>query len=107
MSFFVYMLECADGSIYTGQTENFDVRFAQHACGHFPRCYTFKRRPLTVLWLDAMGTRIEALAAERQVKGWTRAKKLALATGDWSLLAQLAQPRRSSLVERPSTRAQD
>lgn len=103
MAFFVYMVECADGSIYTGHTEDLDIRFAQHSSGYFPRCYTFKRRPVTLLWAEGLGSRLEALEGERQIKGWTAAKKRALAAGDWALLSQLARSRTSTLVAHPST----
>lgn len=91
MAFFVYMLRCNDGSIYTGHTEDLENRLAQHASAYFPRCYTANRRPLHLLWSEATSTRLEALEAERQIKGWTRAKKHALAAGNWDLVSALAK----------------
>ena len=103
MAFFVYMLMCSDGTIYTGHTDNLETRLWQHTTGYFPHCYTFKRRPLSLLWSKAVGTRIEALEAERQIKGWTNAKKRALAQGDRDLVSLLARSRNTARVAHPST----
>jgi len=93
MSFFTYMLRCADGTIYTGHTDNLDIRFAQHQMGYFCSCYTAKRRPVALLWSDWFATRVEALEAERRLKGWSKAKKQALAAGDWAAVRELARCR--------------
>ena len=98
MAFWTYMLGCADGRFYIGHTDNLELRMGQHRQGGF--CdYTAKRRPVALVWSEAMSTREEALAAERQLKGWSRAKKEALIRGDWQLISWLAIPR----GERPST----
>ena len=89
--FSFYMLMCRDASIYTGHTDDLPRRIAQHGIGFFPHCYTADRRPLTMIWSEAFASRVEALAAERQLKGWSRAKKLALADGDWALVSSLAR----------------
>jgi len=77
-----------------------DVRFAQHQRGTFPG-YTHKRRPVELVWSEAFDTRYEALAAERQIKGWSRAKKEALIAGDWERISELARNRQDE--NRPST----
>ena len=77
MQFWVYMLECADGSYYVGQTDCLARRVAQHHAGDVPGCYTFKRRPLALVWSQEFSSRAEALESERQIKGWSRAKKRA------------------------------
>jgi len=46
MAYWVYILECADGSYYTGHTDNLEKRTAEHQAGTIPGCYTHKRRPL-------------------------------------------------------------
>ena len=89
--FWVYILHCADGSYYTGHTDDLDHRLAQHHHGEQPACYTFCRRPLTLVFSQAHATRDEAIGAERQIKGWSRRKKEALIRGDWSGLVQLAR----------------
>jgi predicted GIY-YIG superfamily endonuclease len=91
MSFWVYLLRCADGRYYTGHTDELDRRMAEHAHGGFSR-FTSQRRPVTLVWKEELPTRIEALEAERRIGGWSRAKKEALIKGDWPLLSALARP---------------
>ena len=94
MAFTVYLLECADGSIYVGHTDNLDQRMRQHDAGT-DGCYTATRRPLRLLHAEEFETRYEALVIERKLKGWSRAKKLAYVRGDWDAVHRLAAgPRR-------------
>ena len=86
MDFYAYMLRCADGHYYAGHTDDLDVRIAQHQAGAIPG-YTQKRRPVTLVWSDRFPERDQAFAAERQIKGWSRAKKEALIRGDREALA--------------------
>lgn len=85
MSFWVYILRCADGTYYTGQTDNLDLRLGQHQFGHFPG-YTHDRRPVELMWADWFQTRDDALNRKRQVKDWSRVKKEALFKSDWQAL---------------------
>ena len=82
MSFWTYLLRCADGSYYVGHSDDLDARVGAHQCGLIEG-YTRKRRPVTLAWSQEFCTRDEAFAAERQIKGWSRAKKEALIRGDW------------------------
>ena len=91
--FWVYMLRCADGSFYVGHTDHLESRFAQHRYGVFRSCFTFSRRPLTLVFSQAFPEREQALAVERQVKGWSRHKKEALIRGDWKEISRLARGR--------------
>ncbi|NML11644.1 GIY-YIG nuclease family protein [Sphingobium sp. AR-3-1] len=90
MTFWTYMLHCADRSFYVGHTDNLEVRIGQHEVGQIPG-YTQTRSPLKLVWSQAFSSRIEALEAERQIKGWSRAKKLALIRDDWTLISSLAR----------------
>jgi len=103
MAFWVYMLKCADGRFYTGQTDDLDRRIAEHQTGGF--CdFTSRRQPVTLVWSEYFPTRIEALEAERRIKPWSRAKKEALIRGDWATVSYYAKPpRERSLVPGPST----
>lgn len=92
MSFWTYLLRCADGSFYAGHTNDIDVRMAQHATGALGG-YTARRRPVELVWSDNFMTRDEAFAAERRIKGWSRAKKEALIGGDWDCVRRLARNR--------------
>lgn len=95
MSFWTYMLHCADRSFYVGHTDNLDQRIAQHESGFF-KGYTATRRPVTLVWSENFQTRFEALDAERRLKGWSRAKKLALIRHDWPAISDLARNRQES-----------
>ncbi|HEU4760234.1 MAG TPA: GIY-YIG nuclease family protein [Dehalococcoidia bacterium] len=90
MAFYVYMLECSDGSIYTGHTDDLEARLAAHQAGTF-HGYTHERRPVRLIYCDTAGTRDEAFAMERRIKGWSRLKKLALARSDWKEIERLAR----------------
>jgi predicted GIY-YIG superfamily endonuclease len=90
MSFWAYMLHCGDGSYYTGHTDNLEQRIAQHRLGELPG-YTATRKPITLIWSQDFPAREEALAAERQVKRWSRAKKEALVAADWNRLGVAAK----------------
>jgi tRNA/rRNA methyltransferase len=90
MDFYTYMLRCSDGSYYLGHTEDVEARLAQHQSGELAG-YTQKRRPVELVWLELFPTRDEAFAAERRIKGWSRAKKEALIAGDWKGTSALAK----------------
>lgn len=92
MDFYAYLLRCADGSYYAGHTDDLDHRMAQHITGELGG-YTAKRKPVELVWSDTFPSRYEALAAERQIKGWSRAKKEALIAGDWARMSELARNR--------------
>ena len=92
MPFYTYMLHCSDRSFYTGHTDDLQTRIAQHEAGAVPG-HTQNRRPVKLVWSQEFGTRMEALEAERQIKGWSRAKKLALIREDWRLISTLARPK--------------
>ncbi|HZP27133.1 MAG TPA: GIY-YIG nuclease family protein [Dehalococcoidia bacterium] len=90
MSFWVYILRCADGSYYVGHTDNLEARVSAHQAGEVAG-YTRTRRPLHFVFAEEFPTREEALARERQVKGWSRAKKEALIKGNWPRLQALSR----------------
>lgn len=87
---YVYILECSDKSYYTGVTKNLEYRFEQHQAGAFPKCYTYNRRPLKIVFQQRFDNYLDAIINERRIKKWTRAKKLALITGDIDLLINLS-----------------
>ena len=90
MAFWVYLLRCADGSYYAGHTDDLEKRVGEHATG---TCggYTATRLPVELVWNQECATRIEALSFERQIKGWSHAKKEALIRGDWGEISKLAK----------------
>jgi putative endonuclease len=91
MGAFVYILECADKSYYTGLTRDAcGTRLIQHNTGELGG-YTSTRRPVTLVYSEYFDYVVDAIAAERQIKGWSRAKKEALIRGDFELLKTLAR----------------
>lgn len=93
MAFYTYLLRCNDGSYYAGHTDNLEARVAQHQSGLLEG-YPAGRLPVQLVWSEAFPTRDEAFAAERRIKGWSRAKKEALIAGDWGRIRVLARSRK-------------
>ena len=89
MPSWAYMLRSADGSSYTGCTTDLDTRIGQHQGGEVPG-YTASRRPVELVWATECQHLNDAIALERQIKGWSRAKKTALIDGDWAQIQALA-----------------
>jgi tRNA/rRNA methyltransferase len=102
MSFWTYILKCADDSYYTGHTDDIEQRFGQHQSGAFSGCHTFGKRPVELVWAETFTTREDSFAAERQIKGWSRRKKEALINRDWPRL-QMLSSRSRILRDRAST----
>ena len=82
----VYILRCSDGSLYVGVTRrSVDERVSEHEAGLVPG-YTSSRRPVVLLHSEHYGRVDEAVAAERRIKGWSRAKKIASMAGEFEAL---------------------
>ena len=85
---FIYLLRCADNSLYIGETGDLAFRLAKHNDGSASG-FTAPRRPVALVYSEECATRDEALKRGRQLKGWTRAKKEALVSGDLAKLKVL------------------
>jgi putative endonuclease len=85
---FVYVLRCADHSLYIGHTHDLNARLAAHHDGT-AALFTRRRRPVSIAYSERHSTVLSAIMRERQIKRWTRAKKEALITGDRLLLKRL------------------
>ena len=92
---FVYILKCSDNSYYVGSAIDLELRLQQHQTGFF-KGYTETRRPVELLWWTELPTDDEAFICERQLKGWTRAKKEALICGDWDGIHLIVKQERKS-----------
>jgi putative endonuclease len=93
MAAYIYILQCRDGHYYVGSTRgNLERRVAEHNDGVVDG-YTKSRRPVTLVFAQEFDRVTDAIAAERQLKGWTRAKKEALIRGDMEALQRLARNR--------------
>ena len=95
--FWTYMIHCRGGMFYVGHTDALERRMAEHHAGAVPG-FTSDRLPVTLIWSETFPSRVEALEAERRIKGWSRAKKLAMIRGNWDEISRLAKAK-----NRPST----
>jgi len=77
MPYFVYLLECANRSLYTGITTDLKRRFKEHLSGKGGH-YTRANKAIRILYHEKQPTRSRALKREAEIKSWPRAKKLAL-----------------------------
>lgn len=87
----VYIVECHDGSYYTGVTNDLERRLWEHNTGFDKRCFTYKRRPVELKYFESCADIRHAISYEKQVKGWSRKKKQALFREDWNELKHLSK----------------
>ena len=85
---YAYILRCADGSLYTGWTNDLEKRLKTHNSGHGAK-YTRSRLPAVLVYFEAFPTKEEAMAREAAIKRLSRARKLAL-IGDFRVPEQLS-----------------
>lgn len=79
---YVYIIECLDGTYYTGMTWNYDIRSRQHALGKGSK-YTTKHGFKDIVYLEEHEDFWQARHRERQIKDWNQAKKRKLISGEW------------------------
>ena len=94
MSFWAYLLHCRGGYFYAGHTDHLERRIADHRSGQMPG-FASAHLPVELVWSQEFTTRYEALQAERRIKGWSRAKKLALIRDDWGEISNLSKKKGS------------
>lgn len=78
MKYFVYVLKCRDGTLYTGCTNNLGKRVKEHNHSKQGAHYTKIRRPVKLVYSESFAVFKKARAREAELKSWTRAKKLEL-----------------------------
>ena len=88
----VYILRCADDSFYVGSAQDFDARLKAHNEGR-GATYTFKHRPVRLVYSESFASEVDALIRERQLKRWSHGKKEALIKGDLERLKHLGKRR--------------
>lgn len=90
MSFFVYIIRTKNNQLYIGQTNNLDRRGIEHKCHHQGAKF-IKDNSINfdIVYQEEFKTRVDAMKREKQLKGWTRAKKEALISGNLELLKKL------------------
>lgn len=87
---YMYILECSDGSYYTGSTWNLEKRIAEHEAG-LGANYTSKKLPVRLVYCEEFSRIDDAFYREKQVQGWGHAKKKALIEGNWEGVRKLAE----------------
>ena len=103
-NYYVYIIQCADQSYYTGVTNNLESRLWEHQNGINNKCYTYNKRPVQLKYSELYHIIQDAIAREKQLKGWSRKKKEALFKGDWDEIKKLAKSGlRQGQPDNPST----
>jgi len=91
-TYYVYIIKCSDNLLYTGVTNNIERRFEEHKNGLNKNCFTFKRRPLELIFNDIE----QAIYFEKKIKKWSAKKKLALASDDFDMIEILSECRNAT-----------
>ena len=95
-SYYVYILKCSDELYYVGITNNISRRLEEHNKGLNPTCFTFKRRPLKLVFQQDFNDVKRAIFFEKKIKKWSAKKKIALIDGDFDMLKILSECKNES-----------
>ncbi len=95
-TYYVYILRCSDELLYTGITNDVERRFEEHQKGLNRNCFTFKRRPLELMFNQVFNDVEQAIYFEKKIKKWSNSKKIALANGDYDMLEILSECRNAT-----------
>ena len=90
-SSYVYILECADKTYYTGITSSLEKRIVEHQSGKYTDSYTYNRRPVKLSFYIEFTDVNLTIQTEKQIKKWSRAKKQALINDEFKKLPNLAK----------------
>ena len=93
MKGFMYILQCSDGTYYTGSTLNVDKRVIEHQSG-FGANYTKDKLPVVLVYVEEFSRIDLAFNREKQIQGWSRKKKEALINGKYQLLPELSKSKK-------------
>ena len=88
--YYVYILKCADNSYYTGVTNNLERRLNEHIEGIDKKAYTFKKRPIELVYFESFNEVNYAIEWEKKIKGWSRKKKECLINDNFEKLKELS-----------------
>jgi putative endonuclease len=100
--YYVYILKCQDGTYYTGFTRDLEKRQKEHLGGYGAK-YTLDKKAEALLYYETFDSQEEALHREKQLKGWTKAKKDSLISGQISHLKKLSISRQSPRYKKISS----
>ena len=95
-TYYVYILKCCDDLVYTGVTNNISRRFEEHQKGLNKNCFTYKRRPLKLIFHQEFNDINEAIYFEKKIKHWSAKKKLALVNGEYDMLQIFSECRNAT-----------
>jgi putative endonuclease len=97
--YYVYILKCSDNTYYTGFTSSLEKRFFEHQEGKYIESYTYKRRPLELVFYTEFTEAGFAIDIEKQIKKWSKAKKEALIQNEYEKLPNLAKKKFKKLLD--------
>ena len=95
-TYFVYILKCSDGILYTGFTNNLERRVIEHQEGKSKSSFTHNRRPVELIFHQEFNDVNQAIYFEKRIKKWSAKKKLALANGNYNMLEILSECRNAT-----------
>lgn len=95
-TYFVYILKCSDDLTYTGVTNNVSKRFEEHRKGLNKNCFTYKRRPVELIFHQEFNDIEQAILFEKKIKKWSAKKKIPLAEGKYNILQILSECRNAT-----------
>ncbi|WP_430409802.1 GIY-YIG nuclease family protein [Kordia sp.] len=95
-SYYVYILKCKDELLYVGMTNNLARRLKEHHGGLHKDCFTYKRRPLVLIFYQDFNDVEQAIYFEKKIKKWSKTKKFVLAEGNFDLLQILSECRNAA-----------
>ncbi|MEW7277970.1 GIY-YIG nuclease family protein [Aquimarina sp. 2201CG1-2-11] len=94
--YYVYILQCSDDLTYTGVTNNVSRRFEEHQKGLNKNCFTYKRRPVELIFSQEFTNIKQAIYFEKKIKKWSAKKKIALSNNQFDLLQILSECRNAT-----------
>jgi putative endonuclease len=94
--YYVYIVRCKDNSLYTGITNDIDRRITEHNTGKLKSAYTYKRRPVILVFSQEFLEPRQAIDFEKKLKTWSKQKKEALINGDFEMLQIFAECRNAT-----------
>lgn len=95
-TYYIYILKCADGKLYTGFTNDLERRMIEHQEGKTKTSFTHERRPVELIFHQEFNDVDQAIYFEKKIKKWSAKKKLALANGEYDMLKILAECRNAT-----------
>ena len=95
-TYYVYILKCSDGILYTGLTNDIGRRYEEHQEGKSKSSFTFNRRPVELIFYQEFNDVEQAIYFEKKIKKWSAKKKLALANDDFDMLQILSECRNAT-----------